>query len=215
MPVAKTPTPQQQAAAAQQARTTKGQLEVDLPAGGRITLLTADEVAMWNEAQRRYVNDYGLVKANDLVLLGAILSQNVAMYRAQQALNDPKKAANATSQIAKCSEQIRELEKSLGIDKKTREAGGQHTTADFLVTLKRAAHEKGVRIADRVKEMEAFHNELKWKVRLLANGDDEDCSQHGLTPQSLLEWAARELERLEEREKEWAHTKGKVFVGRL
>lgn len=215
MPPVKQPTAQQAAAAKQQQQTTKGRFEVQLPAGGKITLNDADEVLLWDEAARRYIQDYGLAKANDLVLLGAILSQSVAMYRAQQALNDPKKASNAIIQIGKCSEHIRELEKSLGIDKKTREQGGQHTTADFVTTLKRAAHAKGIRIADRVKDMEAFFNELKWKIRLLENGDDEDRAQHGLTPQSVLEWASRELGKLEEKEKEWAHTQGKVFVGRL
>ena len=61
---------------------------VDLPAGGRLDLNDADEVELWEESAKRYIDDYGLVKANDLMLLGAILSQAIAMYRAQRELND-------------------------------------------------------------------------------------------------------------------------------
>lgn len=215
MPQPKAQTPQQQAAAKQQSQQTKGQFEVDLPAGGRITLQDAGEVRMWEDTAKRYVHDYSLVKANDLVLLGAILSQAVAMFRAQQALGDPKKAVNAVTIIGACSTQIRELEKALGIDKKTREAGGQHTVADFVTTIKRAANAKGIRIAERTKEFEKFMNELRWKVRLLRNGDGEDTAYHGLTEKSVIEWIERELAMLEEKEKAWANQKGKVFVGRL
>lgn len=215
MPQPRAKTPQQQAAANQQSQQTKGQFEVGLPAGGQIRLQDADEVRMWEDTAKRYIRDYNLVKANDLVLLGAILSQAVAMFRAQQALGDPKKAVNAVSIIGACSTQIRELEKALGIDKKTREAGGQHTVADFLTTVKRAANAKGIRIADRTKEFEKFMNELRWKIRLLRNGDSEDTGYHGLTEKSLIEWCERQLGELEEKEKTWAHEKGKVFVGRL
>jgi hypothetical protein len=193
----------------------RGNLEVDLPAGGRLALKTPDEVNLWQESARKYIADYGISKTNDLVLLGAILSQNIAMYRAQLDLGDPRKANAAVTLIGKTSEQIRELEKALGIDKKTREAGGQHTVADYVTRLKRAAHAKGVRIADRVQAYEAFNMELRWKLRLLRNGDDEDRAYHNLSPESICAWAERELAKLEEADKNWAMQKGKVFVGRL
>lgn len=170
---------------------------------------------MWNDAMRRYIADYALVKANDLILLGAILSQALIMYRAQNDLLDPKRAGPAQTRIQKAAEEIRNLEKALGIDKKTREQGGKHTTADFIATLKRAAHEKGVRISERTKQYEAFMMELRWKIRLLRNGDDEDRRHHAITRESVLRWAEEELARLEEDEKTWAKEKGKIFVGRL
>jgi len=193
----------------------RGNLEVDLPAGGRLKLKSSDEVALWEESAKKYVQDYGISKTNDLVLLGAILSQNIAMYRAQLDLGDPKKANAAVTLIGKTSEQIRELEKALGIDKKTREAGGQHTVADYVTRLKRAANAKGVHIAERVKRYEAFNMELRWKLRLLRNGDDEDKAYHNLSPESICAWAENELAKLEEADKGWAIQKGKVFVGRL
>jgi hypothetical protein len=137
------------------------------------------------------------------------------MDRAQRDLTDPKKAGAAQGVLIKAATEIRELEKALGIDKKTREAGGQHTVTDYITRLKRAAHAKGVRIAERVKAYEAFMMELRWKLRLLQNGDDEDRKYHNVSEKSICEWAARELEKLEEADKKWAKEKGKVFLGRL
>ena len=178
-------------------------------------LQSAEEVLFWESNAKRYIQDYGLSKASDLIHVGAILSQAVAMYRAQIAMADPKKSVQAVGQISKSSEQIQQLEKSLGIDRKTREAGGKHETADYVTRLKRAAHEKGVRIAERTKAFEAFAMELTWKIRLLRNGDDEDKAYHNLSEASIIGWAENELAKLAEQEKKWAHEKAKVFTGRL
>lgn len=190
-------------------------LQVDLPAGGRLTLQNAEEVAYWNDNAQRYIANYGLQKANDLVFLGAILGQGIAMFRAQMLLSDPKRSANAISQMSKASEEIVKLEKVLGIDKKTREQGGQHTTADYVTNLKRAAHMMGVRIAERTKAYEAFVQELTWRIRLLRNGDDEDRAYHNLSEASVVSWAETEIAKLTDSDKDWAHQKGKVFVGKL
>lgn len=201
----------------QQTAPARGQFEVDLPAGGRFRLQSADEVQMWEESAKAYINDYGLSKANDLMLLGAILSQGIAMFRAQQDLADPKKAGTAVKTIGQASEQIRELEKSLGIDKKSREAGGQHTIADYVARIKLAAHTKGVRIAERTLAFEGFVMELRWKLRVLEEADAEDKRYMlGSDPVgAVIAWATAEVKKLEEAEKKWADQKGKVFVGRV
>jgi hypothetical protein len=188
---------------------------VDLPGGGQLDLLGADEVDVWNHTSERYIQDYGLVKQNDLVLLGAILAQNLAMYRAQRNLSEPKLAKDAQSTITKAAAEIRELEKALGIDKKTREAGGQHTVANYIATLKKAAHEKGVHVSQRVKAYEAFAMELRWRLRVMRNGDSEDRKHHDISPEAICAWAEEQLAALEQGDREWAKDKGRLFVGRL
>ena len=189
--------------------------QVSLPAGGVLNLNTAEEAEFWKQTAKRYIDDYGITKSNDLVMLGAILSQAVLMYRAQMDMSDPKKSAAAAKTIREASAEIRELEKALGLDKRTREAGGQHTVADYVTQLKRAAHMKGVRIAERVKAYEAFNMELRWRLRLLENGDDEDRRYHDVDPEKICKWAAAELAKLEEADKEWAREKGAIFIGKL
>lgn len=212
------------------------QFPVDRPGGGKQVLISQDEVEVFEQLRDKYIKEYSLAKANDLALLGAILSQHLIMFRCEQQLNgmfpeldhggvptgrykhEPPKPAEITAAqkaIGAASKEIRELESSLGIDKKTREAGGQHTLGDYVAKLKKAAHQMGVHISERTLAYEAFCMELKWKVRLLKNGDDEDKSYHDLTPQKVLDWAERELAALEEVDKKFANEKGKVFLGEL
>jgi hypothetical protein len=193
-------------------------------------------VEVWDQLRDKYIRDYALTKANDLALLGTILSQHLVIFRAEQKLNgmtpeldhgqvptgrykhEPPSDAEISSahkSINAASKEIRELESSLGVDKKTREAGGQHTVGDYVTKLKKAAHQMGVHISKRTLAYEEFCMELKWKLRVLANADEEDKQYEDLTPEKVMEWASRELAKLEEVDKQFAKDKGKVFVGQL
>lgn len=189
--------------------------EVDLPAGGKLTLDNAEEEELWNESAERFLDDYGISRQNDKIHVGAILSQQLAMFRAQRDLMIPSKASAAQSMIAKCSSEIRDIEKLLGVDKKSREAGGKHTTADYLKNVKLAAHKMGVKISDRVKAYERFNMALRTKIRILRNADDEDKAYENVSPESILAWAEQELAALEDNDKKWARDNGAIFVGRL
>lgn len=189
---------------------------VELPGGGSLKLNDADEVKLWKNTARKYLSDYGITRQNDLVLLGALLSQILVMYRAQKDISHEKKAAStAQVQIAKAATEIRELEKALGIDKKTRELGGKHTVMDYITNLKRAAHEKGVHISKRVKAYEEFAMDLRWRIRLLHNGDEEDRAYHNLSEDKILKWAEQQLAELEELDKQYANEKGRLYVGKM
>jgi hypothetical protein len=191
---------------------------------------------MWEKAEEHYRRDYALDKANDLVLLGAILTQQLALFRAQQEVNGmkpdfdaqglpqgtysrtalkPAEMKAAQDVVMRASKEIRELEQTLGIDKKTRDAGGKQTTADYIAELKRAGLEFGIHISKRVIAYEAFAMELRTKLRILANADQEDKEYEDVSEEKILEWARNELAKLEEIDKEFAQEKGKVFVGRL
>lgn len=212
--------------------------EVALPAGGRLHLQSLEEVELWEESAKRYMDAYHLSEQNDLLTLGAILSQQLVIFRAQQRLNGmvpelddmdvptgryrvdkealkPSEMSAAQSTITKASTEIRELERALGIDKRTREAGGQHTVQDYVQTLKGAAREYGVHVSKRVKAYERVCMEARWRLRLLDNGDAEDRAYHDLTPAKFCDWMRGQLAELEEADKRFAHEKGKLVVGRL
>lgn len=190
-------------------------LEVALPGGGRLTVSTPDEVVLWEETSRRYIRDYRITKTNDLILLGALLSQVLMLYRAQKDLVNEKKAAAAQAMVTKSADEIRKIEKSLGIDKATREKGGQQTVPDYLARLKRAAFDKGVHISERVKEYERVMMEARWKIRLLRNGDTEDQQYHRISEPAIIDWLEKELAKLEDADKKWAKEKAAVWVGKL
>lgn len=192
-----------------------GELTVKLPGGGTLVMTAPDEVVMWNETRDRYVRDYRLTKTNDLILLGALLSQVLTLYRAQKDLSDERRAGAAQAMITKAAQEIRTAEKALGIDKASRERGGQHTVADYLTRLKKAGFEKGVHISKRTKEYERVMMEVRWKIRLLRNGDTEDRQYHRISETTIIDWLEKELTKLEEADKAWAKEKGALFVGKL
>jgi hypothetical protein len=199
-------------------------------------LHSLEEVDLWEESAKRYMQDYQLTQQNDLLLLGAVLSQQLAMFRAQQRMNGmaPKlddkgmptgqyvrkelkvnDMGAAQSTIIKASTEIRELEKALGIDKKTREAGGAHTVQNYVGTLKAAARQYGIHLSKRMREYERVMMDARWRLRLMRNGDAEDRAYHKLTPQTVCDWLEGELAKLEELDKQYAREKHAVFVGRF
>lgn len=211
-------------------------LEVDLPAGGTVHVMSMDEVNLWTTLKQRYMSEYKLRKVNDLGTLGAILMQQLTLFRAQRSLSglEPKYddddvftgefirvkvSQTATREysatITASSKEIRELEKALGIDKKSRDAAGDQDVPNYLKRLKAFAREYGIHISKRVHAYEEFVNELRWRVRLEQNGDAEDKAYHECTPEGILKWADAELEKLTEVDKEFAKEKGKLVVGKI
>jgi hypothetical protein len=218
------------------AHTPPSNFEVELPAGGKLMLHSLEEVELWEESSKRYMQDYQLTQQNDLLLLGAILSQQLLSFRAQQRMNgmaprlDDKglptgqyertqvkvtEMGAAQTTILKASGEIRELEKALGIDKKTREAGGSHTVQNYVQTLKAAGRQYGLHLSHRMREYEKVMMDARWRLRMLKNADAEDRAYHKLTPQSVCDWLEVELDRLEKLDQQFAHEKHKVFLGRI
>lgn len=211
--------------------------EVDFPNGlGKLQLQSLEEVEVWEKTRDAYMREYGFDKPNDLALLGTILTQQLVMFRAQKAMNgmepqldasgvptgqyvfNPPKATDISKHsktIRESSAEIRAIEKTLGIDKSTRESGGTHTLASYLGDLKIAANQYGVHIAKRVKAYEQFVMDLSWKLRLLENGDDEDRAYHDLSEEKVLAWCRAEIGGLHQLDKDFAHERGRLWLGRL
>ena len=214
---------------------TPGNFQVDLPQGGAMYLQSAEEVDLWTRSLERYLEDYHLTKTNDLVLLSAILQQQVTMFRAQRQINGmepelkegvptgryvhiPVKAdevAHLNKMLNTAASEIRSLEKALGIDKATRESGGTVSVENYLKTLKKAAHERGIHISKRVLKYEDFVQGVSWRIRVLRNADPEDRAYHDVTPEKILEWVEQEILALEEADKVFAREKGKLYAGSL
>lgn len=214
----------------------QGNWEVTLPAGGVLHLQSAEEVELFQTAHRRYIEDYHLTKTNDLHLLGIILQQQILAFRAQRKLNgmEPELDTNRvptgryvkaeldadeyraySELLLKASGEIQKIEKALGIDKVSREAGGAVSIENYLRTLKSAAHERGIHISKRILAYEAFVNDLRTRLRILANADAEDRAYHDITPEKILQWADEQLKSLEQVDQTFAKEKGRVYVGKL
>lgn len=211
--------------------------ELDLPAGGTLYLRSEKELDYAVTIRDRYVADYNLTKTNDLALVGALISNQLELYRAQQEMNGmepkvdaggvptgeyrlvemkPAEKSSAQGRLIKATQEVRTIEQTLGIDKKTRESGGAYTLEEFVGTLKKASREYALHISRRFKMHEAFVNGLRWRLRLVREGDHEDRQYHGVeTIEKVIEWAETEMEKIEDADKRFAHEKGRLVIGKL
>jgi hypothetical protein len=196
-----------------------------LPAGGDVHLQSEDEVIHWTKLSEGYRNDYRLTKVNDLTNLGILLVHHLTLYRAQRSLTgmEPEfddeglptgrfkritlesgDRGKLQKEITEASKEIRQTEQAMGVDKKSRESSGSFTMVGWIETMKRAAHDYGVHISERVQALEEFRGELSWRVRLNANGDAEDKAYMECSDTQVLTWVREELAKLEEVDKEFA-----------
>jgi hypothetical protein len=210
--------------------------DVDMPAGGRMYLQSAEEVDLWQKTMSRYMDDYHLTNINDLHMLGAILQQQVLLFRSQRMLNgmeaeldaggvptgryvqhklDAEATASAQKIMNTATGQITSLEKVLGITKEQRESGGQVSVEQYLRTLKRAAHDRGIRITERVTAYEQFVQDISWRLRVLKNADPEDRAYHDISAESICGWARGQIEELEEVDRKFARERGALYTGKL
>jgi hypothetical protein len=211
-----------------------GGVEVTTPSGGKLMLRDAAEAEMYEGLRDRYIRDFSLSKQNDLVLLSVLLQQAVILERAQHTLNgmEPEvedgqptgkwvqremsdtELDKALNRVIKASNQISEIEIKLGIDKKSREQSVD-SVGEFIKTAKKAAHQYGVHISKRVKMYEALGMELRWRVRLLRNGDAEDRAYHNVSAEGIIDLLEQGLDKIAEQDRKYAKEVGKLFIGKL
>lgn len=216
--------------------TTSDDYQVELPGGGgHLYLQTTDEVDRWQTLEAAYTDQYDLRKVNDLTNLGTLLVQQINLYRAQLGLSGrvpevdedelptgrmkqkvlkPAEVKAYQGQITDASKEIREIERTMGIDKKSRDAAGDESAKAWLIAMKERAHRYGLHVSARVKAYEEFTMELRWRIRLNQNGDGEDKHYEDCTDEGIVKWAREQLDELERRDQEFGQEEGALVVGR-
>lgn len=209
--------------------------EVELPAGGKLHLQTIEEVELWEVSRDRYLHDYRLTAQSDRLQIGNALILHLEQFRAQQRINGmqpelrngvptgryvstPIKAQDrsaALSTLIKTGEEIRDIEKSLGIDKRTRDQGGQYDVAAYVDTLKRAGRQYAVHLSRRYQKYEEVFRDLEVQVQMLDNLDQEDRQEHQVTPEAVLSGLRRAIAEVRDADVRYANEKGKLFLGKF
>lgn len=212
------------------------QFTVQQPSGGVLYLQSAEEVDLYALSKQKFKEDYHLTKTNDLVLVSALLQQQIQAFRATRALNgmvagvdssgrpdgsivhttvEVDDAAKWAKALTEATKQIHAIEGSLGIDKKTREGDGTYSVENYLRNLKAAARSRAIHLVKRTQAYEAFTAELRVKLHILRNADDEDRRFHNITEASILAWCHDQLAALEEADKVFAREYAKLYGGKL
>lgn len=209
---------------------------VQMPGGGGLMWLQSqEEVDRWQTLETQYREQYDLRKVNDLTNLGTLLVQQINLYRAQMAMSgripelddDDLPTGRMVSRVLKpaemrqhqesvntASKEIREIEKAMGIDKKSREQAGDESLRGWLVTMKERAHRYGLHVSGRVKAYEEFAMELRWRLRLNESDDTEDKVYEDCTDEGVLKWAREQLAELEQKDREFAEKESALVLGK-
>lgn len=209
--------------------------KVEMPGGGGyLHLQSNEECDRFNTLAEQYQQQYSLRKVNDLTNLSTLLVQQINLYRAQQAMTGrqpemdddgiptgryemrqlkPAEIRAFQGQITDASKEIRTIEQTMGIDKKSRDAAGDESVQAWLTAMKAKAVRYGLHVSKRVKAYEEFAMEMRWRVRLEQNGDAEDKHYEQCTPEEIVKWARGELEKLEKVDVEFAKEESKLVVG--
>lgn len=210
---------------------------VDLPGGGTFPGQSPDEVDLAEEVTRSYVKEFNITKGSDLQKVADIVVQRILIHRAHQEMSGlqpvfdvrgrptgelkrvdrpkPNQMSQLQKTVGEAQREIRAIDKSLGVDKATREQGGGESTQDYLRRTKEAGHTYAVHLHESAKACLKLSKECSWRLRLLAGEDEEDRGHHGLTEESFCEWLRGEVAKLEEADKRWAKDKYALFVGKL
>lgn len=210
---------------------------VELPGGGaHIPLQSSEEVDRWSTLEAAYRDQYSLGKINDLTNLGTLLVQQINLYRAQLGLSGrvPRtdedglatgdyeqrvlrtaEIRNYQDQITNASKEIREIERAMGIDKKSRDQAGDESLKSWLVQMKARAHRYGLHVSKRVHAYEEFCMELRWRLRLNEVGDAEDKHYEECSADQIATWARQRLAELEQADREFAQEEGALVLGRM
>lgn len=208
---------------------------VDLPGGGGgIHLQSLEEMDRWTTLAAAYQEQYDLRKINDLTNLATLLVQHISLYRAQQALSGrvpemdedelptgryvsrllkPAEIRAYQEQVNTASKEIRDIEKAMGVDKASRDKGGDESAKAWLIQMKARAHRYGLHVSKRVTKYEEFVMELRWRLRLNLNGDSEDKAYENVSDADIIKWAREKLAELEEVDKTFAAEEGALVLG--
>ena len=208
---------------------------VEMPGGGGSMWLSSQaEVDRWQTLESQYREQYDLKKINDLTNLGTLLVQQINLYRSQMALSGrlpetdedglptgrmlsrvlkPAEVKSYTEQVTNAAKEIREIERAMGIDKKSRDNAGDESLRSWLVGMKERAHRYGLHVSKRVKCYEEFAMELRWRLRLEEIGDAEDKHYEDCTAEGIMKWAREELNKLEQVDRDFASEEAALVIG--
>jgi hypothetical protein len=208
---------------------------VELPGGGGgITLQSAEELDRWQTLEHAYRDQYDLRKINDLTNLTTLLVQHINLYRAQQALSGRIPETDETDmptgayvlrtltaneikvyqdQINTASKEVREIEKTMRIDRGSRDSQGDESMRSWLLAMKARAHKYGLHVSARTKAYEELAMELRWRCRLNEVGDAEDKGYEDCSAEGIVKWARERLAELERKDQEFAKEQGALVLG--
>ena len=169
------------------------------PAGGRFTVMTKGEEKLFNELAKKYTDHNSFVNISDQQDLERIIYLEVLSLRYANWLStetdyegeliDPKLISAIMKDF---SGELRQLKKSVGIDKPSRQRENSESVSDFIEQLKVRAKEFGIMREEQLTVALTLFNELKARVTLMDNCNQKERDEQKCNPEDIFRWLREE-----------------------
>ncbi len=175
------------------------EIEVVGPAGGQFTVMTGSEQNLFDELVDKYTTHNQFVNISDQQDLERIIYLEVLSLRYANWLStetdytgeliDPRQVSTMMKDF---SGELRQLKKSVGIDKPSRQRESSESVSDFIEQLKIRAREFGIMREEQLTVALTLWNELVARVTLMDNCDQQERDEQKCNPEDIFRWLREE-----------------------
>ena len=170
------------------------------PAGGEFTVLTQKEMDQYRELSERYTAHNQILNISDLQDLDRILYLEVLSARYANWLSvgtdyhgELIDERLISGMIKDFSGELRQLKKSVGLDKPSRQREQSENLSDYIENLKIRAKEFGIMREEQLTEALTLFHDLQAAVTLHDNcHDDEERKEQNATQDHIFRWLREE-----------------------
>jgi hypothetical protein len=170
-------------------------IQVTSPSGGSVEVMTTDEEQWYIDRAQRYLTDNTFQYVSDLQDLDRLLSMELTAWRLGlwlmkdvDYLGEEIDRHRTQVLITETSKEIRQLKKSMGIDRATREKEKGESVADRWAALERAAEDMGLHRENQLQKALSLFNELSALIGTHARMDDVERKEREMTKEDIWKW---------------------------
>lgn len=199
--------------------------EIDVigPAGGRFTVMTEREEALFNQLVTKYTTHNQFVNISDMQDLERIIYLEVLSLRYANWLSTESDyvgelidAKQVSSMMKDFSGELRQLKKSVGIDKPSRQREASESVSDFIEQLKVRAKEFGIMREEQLTAALTLFNELIARVTLMDNCTQTEREEQKCRPEDIFKWLREEaFEEFKEIDEHFMQNSQRMWIQRM
>lgn len=203
--------------------TSDGDIPVTLPSGATFQVQTAKESDYLQDLIKRYLTDNHFVNVSDIQDIDRMLVFELMIHRwslwvsqARDYWNNDINAKTYSDMINDASREVRQLKKSLGVDKSTRDkTRGDDSIAALWANLLQRAKEFGyLRNEQMVQTITSFQR-LKAILTFYDNADEIERKENACEMHDVLQVLRDELVKFDQLDEKFRHTQQKLWVRQL
>lgn len=170
-------------------------IEVIGPAGNTFNVKNAEEERNFNDLVRKYTSDNSFVNISDLQDLERIVHFEVMLLRYTNWVSTEMDYDGElvdvrfySKLITDFSGELRQLKKSIGIDRVTRLKDSEEDVSSYIELLRQRSKEFGVYREEQLTNALTMSHELASKMILRKNCVEEEKKMMGVRDEDIFQW---------------------------